>query len=145
MVRSILVVGIVALGVGAAIAQANVIEQRQNIMKRNWDVAKPVFGMMRGQVAFNLEQVQSALRTISQNAKQIPTLFPDNSKTGGDTEALPAIWENKADFNARAARLEESAQAALAAIKDEATFKTEFPKAAQTCDGCHDKYRKPTS
>ena len=39
-------------------------------------------------------------------------LFPDNSKTGGDTAALPAIWENKADFDAKLTKFVAEAKAA---------------------------------
>ena len=44
----------------------------------------------------------------------MPALFPDDSKTGGDTAALPAIWENKSDFDARFAAFGKDAAAALA-------------------------------
>src|SRR3990172_7028171 len=57
------------------------------------------------------------------NAGKLPKLFPDDSKTGGDTEALPAIWENKKDFEERFLKLADAAKAAETAISDEATFK----------------------
>ena len=144
MVRRIFVAGALALGVTAALAQANVIEQRQNLMKQNNSHARTVAGMLRGQAPFNLAQAQAALQNYVVVGQQFPTLFPDNSKTGGDTRALPAIWENKADFTAHSTKFAQDAQAALTTVRDEATFKTELPKVLQNCDACHDKYRRRT-
>lgn len=141
MVRTILVAGAVTLGITAAIAQANVIEQRQNLMKQFGAATRTTSGMLRGQTPFDLAQVQAALKTYSQNAKQAPALFPDTSKTG-ETKALPAVWENKADFNGIFTKMDQDATAALAAIKDEATFKTEMPKVLQNCGACHNKYQR---
>ena len=129
MVRRIFVAGALALGVTAALAQANVIEQRQNLMKQNNSHTRTVAGMLRGQAPFNLAQAQAALQNYVVVGQQFPTLFPDNSKTGGDTKALPAIWENKADFTAHSTKFSQDAQAALTTVRDEATFKTELPKA----------------
>ena len=35
------------------------------------------------------------------------------------------------------------AKAAHGAIKDEASFKAEWPKVVANCGGCHKEYRKP--
>jgi cytochrome c556 len=141
MVRTILVAGAVMLGITAATAQSNVIEQRQNLMKQFGAATRTASGMLRGQTPFDLAQVQAALRTYSQGAKQAPALFPEDSKTG-KTKALPAVWENKTDFNGIFAKLDQDATSALAAIKDEATFKAEMPKVLQNCGGCHNKYQQ---
>ena len=37
---------------------------------------------------------------MSENYKTLVNYFPDNSKEGFKTEALPIIWENKDEFNA---------------------------------------------
>ena len=145
MMRMMLAAGAVALGVTAALAQANVIQQRQSHMKEYGEQTRTVSGMLRGQVPFNLAQVQTALRTYSENARAMAPLWPETSKTGNDTKALPVIWEKKADFDQRLAKLAQDAQAAAAAIKDEATFKTEFPKVLQNCGGCHETYRQKTT
>jgi cytochrome c556 len=83
---------------------------------------------------------QDSRRTLLVKAK---TVFPDDSKTG-DTDALPAAFEKKADLFARfdknGRRLPNGAHAA---IKDEASFKAEWPKVAANCGGCHKEYRKP--
>ena len=60
----------------------------------------------------------------------------------GDTAALPAAFDNKQDLFARFEKLAADAKAAQAAIKDEASFKAEWPKVPQNCGGCHQLYRK---
>ena len=144
MVRTIFAAGVLAVGVTAELAQANVIEQRQNLMKQNGATLRPVGGMLRGQVPFDLAQVQVALQNYVMVGQRFHTLFPDDTKTGNNTRALPAVWENKADFTAHSLKLSQDAQAAMATIKDEATFKTEMPKVLQNCDACHNKYRRQT-
>lgn len=142
MVRTVLVAGAVTLGITAAMAQAaNVVEQRQNLMKQNGAATRNVSAMLRGQAPFDLAQVQAALRNYVEVGQVYPTLFPENSKTGNNTKATPAVWENKADFDAQNAKFVQDSQAALAAIKDEATFKTEMPKVLGNCGGCHQKYQ----
>ena len=143
MKRTIVAAGIMALGISAAIAQANVIEQRQNLMKQFGSATRTTSGMLRGEAPFDLAKVQGALRTYS-NAKELPHLFPENSKTG-KTAALPAVWENKAEFDALAVKMDKDVQTALASIKDEATFKAEAPKVLQNCGACHNKFRQKQS
>jgi cytochrome c556 len=143
MKRIILVAGLLTVGAVTALAQqTSVIEQRQALMKNNAEQTRTLSGMLRGQVPYNADQAKAALTTLSQNAKKIPPLFPENSKTGGDTKALPAIWENKADFDSIAAQLDKGAQTALASITDEASFKAAAPKALEACGTCHKTYRK---
>ena len=113
-------------------------------MRQNNAVLRAVSGMLRGQAPFDLAQVQAALRNFAQVGQQFHTLFPEDSKTGGDTRALPAIWANKADFEAHSMKVAQDAQAAMATITDEASFRTEMPKVLQNCDACHDRFRSPT-
>lgn len=69
-------------------------------------------------------------------------MYPETAKTGGDTEALPAIWDIKSDFEGRYRKLASDAKAASAPIKDEISFAEEFPKVASQCGGCHKLYRE---
>ncbi|SCW38525.1 c-type cytochrome [Ancylobacter rudongensis] len=132
---------ITAIAATAVMAQADVIKERQALLKQFGDATKPIGGMLRGSVPFDLAQVQAALDLYVKDAKVLPTLFPAGSGTG-DTEALPAIWTNKADFDARFAKLGTDAAAARAAITDEASFKANFPGVVRNCGGCHDNYRQ---
>jgi cytochrome c556 len=125
----------------AAALAADVIQERQTLMKHNGAAAKTVVGMLKGAAPFDLAKVQDALKTFATAAKDGPTLFPDNSKTGGDTEALPAIWENKADFDAHFTQLGKDVAAAQTAIVDEASFKQAMPAVFKNCGACHEHYR----
>jgi cytochrome c556 len=126
----------------AASAQGDPITQRKAILKGFGAATGPVGGMMQGKAPYDQAKVQAALDTYIKGAAQLPALFPDNSKTGGKTEALPAIWGDKADFNARFAKLSADAKAAKVAIKDEASFKANMGKVLANCGGCHEKYRQ---
>jgi cytochrome c556 len=145
MKRTIFVAGLAALGVTAAIAQSNVVEQRQGVMKQIAAQTRPLGGMMRGQEPFDLAKVQSGLKVFADGAKQAAALFPESSKGTGNTEALPSVWENKAKFDASMAKFHQDAEAAMASIKDEASFKAEMPKVLQNCGACHNDFRKKSS
>lgn len=133
---------ITAIAATAVTAQADVVKERQALLKQFGDATKPIGGMLRGSVPFDLAQVQAALDLYVKDAKVLPTLFPAGSDSDPDSEALPAIWTNKADFDARFAKLGTDAAAARAAITDEASFKASFPGVIRNCGGCHDTYRQ---
>ena len=82
------------------------------------------------------------MKTIEETAIKAKGLFGDDTKTG-ETDAMPDAFEKKADLFARFDKLAADAKAAAGAIKDEATFKAEWPKVSSNCGGCHKEYRKP--
>ncbi len=131
-----------ALGAGVALAAsgADAIKERRAIMKENGEVTKPIVPILKGEAPFELAAVQKALRTYANAAEKMPSLFPPDSKAG-DTKALPAIWEDTADFDARFKKLGDDATAALATVNDPASFKATIPDFYKNCGGCHEKYR----
>jgi cytochrome c556 len=142
MKRTVFVASLLALGITAAIAQNDVVEQRQDLMKQMGAQTRSVGGMLRGQEPFDLAKVQASLKVFADNSEKAAPLFPENTKNVGDTEALPAIWENKAKFDGIMTKFNQDAKTALASIKDEATFKAEMPKVMQNCGACHNDFRK---
>jgi cytochrome c556 len=130
---------VMAVGMGAAMADGDPIKDRRELMKANGEATKPVVGMLKG-APFDLGAVKAALKTYANAAAKAPALFPDSSKTG-DTDALPAIWDNKADFTARFAKLADDVNAASTAIVDQASFKATMPGVLKNCGGCHEQYR----
>jgi cytochrome c556 len=141
--RVLTVVAAIAVGATAVYAQSAAIGQRKEILKTFGGAMKEPGGMAKGEVPFDLAKVQASLKTIADGAPKLPALFPDDSKTGGETQALPAIWEKKAEFEAGFKKLEADAKAAATAIKDEASFKTEWPKIGANCGTCHKAFRQP--
>jgi cytochrome c556 len=141
MLRVVSFAAILAVGATAVFAQSAAIKDRKELFKQIGGGAKVGGPMMKGEVPFDLAKVQGALKVYSDNAKKLKDLFPDDSKTGGDTEALPAIWEKKADFLGMMDKFDKDSAAASAAIKDEASFKTEWPKVMANCGGCHKVYK----
>ncbi len=141
MKRLTTVVIVLACGAGAVWADTDPIAQRRALMKNDGIAAKKMFDMSKGAAPFDLAVVQASLKTLAEGATKTPTLFPDNSKTGGGTAALPAIWQNKADFYARFAKFAKDVAAAQAAIVDEASFKKVAPSVFENCGGCHELYK----
>ncbi|MGX1306059.1 cytochrome c556 [Amorphus suaedae] len=118
------------------------IEKRQELMKSAGRATKAAGQMVKGETAWDAAAAEAAMQTLVDVGTQFPTLFPDDSKTGGKTEAAPAIWEDKADFEAHAASLATDAEAAkMAAAGGLDAFKPAFGKAAGNCRSCHEKFR----
>jgi len=136
---------LLALGVSFALAQQDPIAARKALMKKNGDEAKIGTQFMKGEAPFDLAKAKAIFATYQDAASKMPNLFPDNSKTGGDTAALPAIWQKKDDFVAKFKKLGEDAKDASAKITDEASFKAAFPNVQKNCGGCHETYRMKKS
>lgn len=142
MIKSATVAMALLMSGGIALAAgADAIKERRALMKANGDATKPLVPMLKGEAPVDVATVQKALKTYADAAAKMPKLFPPDSKTG-DTHALPAIWDNMADVDARFAKFGKDAAAALASVKDEASFKAIMPDFFQNnCGGCHEKYR----
>src|SRR3984885_14639373 len=141
MKRSVAVVIALAFGVGAALAGNRPIAERRALMKHDGEAAKKMFDMSKGKAPFDLATVKASLQTLDEGATKTAALFPENSKTGGGTAALPAIWQNKADFDARFAQFKKDVEAARAGITDEASFKQLAPAVFKNCGSCHELYK----
>jgi cytochrome c556 len=149
MIRNVLAVtttAAVVLGICVAAAQEDPIKARKALMKSNGDQAKIAGAMVKGEAPFDLAAAHKIFATFEDAASKMPALFPDNSKTGGDTAALPKIWEDMADFKARFAKFGDDAKAADASVKDLDGFKAAMGNIGKNdCGGCHEPYRAKKS
>lgn len=125
----------------AAAQNIEVIKSRQAIYKGMAAATKTPAEMLKGAAPYDGKTVQAALDIYVEAAKKLPDLFPDDSKTGSDTQALPTIWQHKDDFDARLTKFGKDAEVAKASITDEASLKAVFPKVLANCGGCHKEYR----
>jgi cytochrome c556 len=141
-----IVAAVAAIVVGATLVYAqnqDVIKQRRAAMKDNGKAAGDLIKMSKGEMPFDLDKVHASLKVFEEQASKLKDLFPDDTKTGGDTAALPTVWEKKADFMARLDKLAADAKAAEGDIKDDVSFKAELPKVMSNCGACHKEYRRP--
>jgi cytochrome c556 len=145
MIRTVLAVAVLAFGATTLIAQNDPIAARKALMKTNGDQNKIATEMLEGKRPFDLAAAKKVFVAFAEAGEKAPALFPDDSKTGGDTAALPPIWENKADFNARLAKFAKEAKAAEAGTADMDSFKVQMTEIRKNCGGCHQTYRKRTS
>ena len=141
MNRTVLAVAAIAIGVTAVAAQSDPIATRKATMKEVGAQTKTGGGMAKGEAPYDQGKAQTIFSTYVDAAGKMPTLFPDNSKTGGETAALPTIWENMADFKGKFDKFGADAKAAQCAVKDLDTFKAAFGGITKNCGGCHETYR----
>ncbi len=131
-----------------ASAQNNdAVEQRQKLFKSMTPSAKAGKAMLQGRKAFDLATAKKIFENYKDAAEKLEPLFPDDSKTGQSkdghkTMALPAIWTDKADFDARMKKFKDDAANAVLSVKDAASFKTAWGQVMPSCGGCHKIYRK---
>ena len=145
MVRTVLAVAAIAIGVTAVAAQSDPIAARKAMMKRVGEQTKVGAGMAKGEAPYDQTKAQAIFATYVEASTTMPTLFPDNAKTGGETAALPKIWESMADFKGKFAKLGEDAKAAQVSVKDLDSFKASFGGVTKNCGGCHENYRAKKS
>jgi cytochrome c556 len=96
--------------------------------------------MARGRVPFDAAKVDAAFAQFADTAAKLPGLFPDNSKTG-DTKASPKVWQNKADFDAKAAEFAKVVAESRPKVKTLDGVKATLSAVGKACDNCHDTYR----
>ena len=92
MMRTVVVVGALLLGVGAVMAQQDVVNQTQTVMKGNGKNAGALAAMVKGEKPYDQATVDAALAQFEDTAKKLPTLFPDSIKglkPEGDYSASP--------------------------------------------------------
>jgi cytochrome c556 len=127
------------LGTSTFVAYAqgqDAIAQRRAVMKAIATAGTETFKMSKGELPFDLAKFQTVMSTYQTQAPKLKDLFPDSSKTG-DTDAQPKIWTARAEFNSAIDTFIATAKAAAEAVKDEASFKAEYPKVLRSCGGCH--------
>ena len=141
MKRILLAGAVLALGVTAVLAQSDPIAARKAVMKENGAQAKIGAAMSKGEEPFDLAKAKKIFTTFESAAAKMPSLFPANSKTGGETTAAPKIWEDEAGFKAAFAKFGSDSKAAEGSVKDLESFKAAFASVGKDCGGCHNTYR----
>ena len=148
MKRILVIAGALLLGVGAVVAQQDLVKATQTEMKANGKNAGAMAAMLKGEKPYDQATVDTALAQFEDTAKKLPTMFPESTKglkPEGDYSASPKIWEDKAGFDAKIASFAKIVTEAKAKIKDLDTLKATFPAVGKECGGCHETFRLKNS
>lgn len=116
--------------------------ERHELMESVYDAAKVVGPMLKGESDYEHAAAMDALETWAGVAEVFGDHFPVGSETGEDTEAAPAIWEDREGFDAALAAWSDAVDAAIAA--NPATLEDAKPVIGPVfgkCKDCHETYR----
>jgi len=72
-----------------------IIKGRKAIFSKNYQTAKKVSILLKSK---KIEEAKPLMQEMSDNYKKLLNYFPENTKEGFKTEALPTIWENSDEF-----------------------------------------------
>ncbi len=131
----------VALGATAVVAQSNAITERKQIMKGVGAAAKTGAAFAKGTEPYDNAKAKAIFATYASAAAKMPALFPEDSKTGGETTAAPKIWTDMTGFKAAFAKFEAESKAAASSVKDLDSFKVAFGAMGKNCGACHESFR----
>ena len=128
---------------GSSISLADPIAERQANMKIVGQSIGVVAKMAKGQSAFDGDAALVAFVAMQDAAKGFATLFPDGTETGGETEAAPAIFSDRAGFEAKSAEFEATLEMVVAAgaPADLDALRASLGKVGANCQACHKSYR----
>ena len=118
-----------------------IIKGRQAIFSENYKTAKRVQALSSD---LEFEAAIELMNKMSENYKKLIDYFPDNTKEGFDTEALPIIWENKDEFNALMQKASDNMLTLASVIEDVDDIRGTLKKHMwSSCKSCHSKFRMP--
>ncbi|MDC1196493.1 cytochrome c [Pelagibacteraceae bacterium] len=116
-----------------------IIKERKSIFSKNYKTAKRVQSLASNG---DIDEAKKLMIEMSDNYKRLLDLFPENSKTGFKTEALPAIWENKDEFNLLMTKASSNMIELASAIDETEDIKATLGKYMwSSCKSCHSKFR----
>src|SRR4051794_3274395 len=145
MARTLVVAGVLLLGVGAAMAQQEIAVKQDNLMRAQ---AKSLYTVMlktvKGEIPYDQAAVDAALAQLEQSVPTIPTVFATNPKedvvnaTYGSSQK---IWRNKADIDSKVPPVIKAIADAKAKAKNVASLKVAYENINDKCADCHETYR----
>ena len=124
-----------------AMTVEEIIKGRKAMFSENYQNAKKISILLKSK---KIEEAKPLMKKISDNYKKLLDYFPENSKEGFKTEALPSIWENKDEFNALMQKASDD-MIKLAKAIDTAEDLRAVQKELMwsNCTACHSRFRAP--
>tara|TARA_A100001015_G_scaffold316419_1_gene430646 strand:+ start:997 stop:1458 length:462 start_codon:yes stop_codon:yes gene_type:complete len=132
---------ILSLPANSELSVEEVIKGRKALFSKNYSTAKRVQTFAtKGE----FDKAKTLMLEMSENYKTLLEYFPENSKEGFKTEALPAIWENKDEFNNLMTKSSNDMMQLTKIIETSDDIKGTLGKLMwANCKACHSKFRAP--
>ena len=124
-----------------AMTVEEIIKGRKAMFSENYQNAKKISILLKSK---KIEEAKPLMKKISDNYIKLLDYFPENTKEGFKTEALPSIWENKDEFNALMQKASDD-MLKLAKAIDTAEDLRVIQKELMwgNCSACHSRFRAP--
>ena len=118
-----------------------IIKGRKALFSKNYSTAKKVQTFAsKG----DFVKASSLMKEMSENYLTLLEYFPDNTKEGFKTEALPSIWENKDEFNSLMKKSSTDMIELAKLIESSDDVRASLQKFMwSNCKACHSKFRAP--
>ena len=135
----ILIFAILVVPAYSELSVEETIKARKALFSKNYSTAKRVQAFAsKG----DFEKAKTLMIEMSENYKNLIQYFPENTKEGFKTEALPSIWENKEEFNNLMNKSSNDMIKLTTIIENSDNVKTSLSKLMWgNCKACHSKFR----
>ena len=137
----ILIFVILSLPANSEMSVEEIIKGRKALFSKNYSTAKRVQALAsKGE----FDKAKSLMIEMSENYKTLIKYFPDNTKEGFKTEALPTIWENKEEFDNLMNKSSKDMIKLASIIESTSDVKASLGELMWgNCKSCHSKFRAP--
>ena len=137
----ILIFSILSIPANSELSIEETIKGRKALFSKNYSTAKKVQTFAsKG----DFEKAKTLMIEMSENYKNLIRYFPENTKEGFKTEALPSIWENKEEFNNLMNKSSNDMIELASIIENSDDVKASLGKFMWgNCKACHSKFRAP--
>jgi cytochrome c556 len=116
-----------------------IIKGRKAMFSENYQNGKKISILLKSK---KIEEAKPLMKKISDNYLKLLNYFPDNTKEGFKTEALPSIWENKDEFNALMQKASDDMLKLAKAIETAEDLQAIQKKLMwSNCSACHNRFR----
>jgi len=136
---SIILISSCFLSASANQSVEEIIKGRKAMFSENYQNGKKISMLLKSK---KIEEAKPLIKKISDNYIKLLDYFPDNTKEGFKTEALPSIWENKDEFNALMQKASDDMIKLAQAIETADDLQAIQKKLMwSNCSACHNKFR----
>ena len=142
-IKLIIITFIIFLNFNLLNAQSveEIIKGRKAMFSENYQTGKKISILLKSK---KIEEAKPLMKKMSVNYKKLLDYFPENTKEGFKTEALPSIWENKDQFNALMQKASDDMIKLAKAIDAAEDLRAAQKKLMwSNCSACHSKFRAP--